>query len=89
MTRRQAALIVVALIVAVGVLRGLPLLDMVVFGIALVPQALPAVVTIAVAGLEKLDQHERHERHGHGVFERTPVVPSWWTTPRSSSVISA
>jgi len=48
-----AAFVVIALIVAVGLLRGLPPLDMVIFGIALavavVPEALPAVVTISLA----------------------------------------
>jgi Ca2+-transporting ATPase len=48
-----AALVVVAAIVALGVLRGQPPLEMVIFGIALavavVPEALPAVVTISLA----------------------------------------
>ena len=45
--------IVVALIVALGLLRGQPFVEMLVFGIALavavVPEALPAVVTISLA----------------------------------------
>jgi P-type Ca2+ transporter type 2C len=49
----RAALAVVALIVALGLLRGQSLWDMVMFGIALavavVPEALPAVVTISLA----------------------------------------
>ena len=49
----KVALLVVALIVVLGIWRGLPALEMVVFGIALavavVPEALPAVVTIALA----------------------------------------
>jgi Ca2+-transporting ATPase len=49
----KAALVVVALIVAVGLWRGLPPLEMFIFGIALavavVPEALPAVVTISLA----------------------------------------
>jgi P-type Ca2+ transporter type 2C len=52
-TLGKAALIVVVLIVALGLWRGLPVLDMLIFGIALavavVPEALPAVVTISLA----------------------------------------
>jgi len=55
----RAALAVVALIVALGLLRGQPLVEMLVFGIALavavVPEALPAVVTISLAlGVQRL-----------------------------------
>ena len=43
----------VALVVAIGLARGLPVIDMFMFGIALavavVPEALPAVVTISLA----------------------------------------
>ncbi|MBW2189027.1 MAG: cation-translocating P-type ATPase [Deltaproteobacteria bacterium] len=54
-----AALIVVTAIVAVGLLRGQPLLEMFIFGIALavavVPEALPAVVTISLAiGVQRM-----------------------------------
>ncbi len=49
----RAALLIVAVIVAVGVLRGQPPIEMLIFGIALavaaVPEALPAVVTISLA----------------------------------------
>jgi Ca2+-transporting ATPase len=52
-TLGKAALVVVALIVAMGLWRGLPPLEMFIFGIALavavVPEALPAVVTISLA----------------------------------------
>lgn len=52
-TLARAALAVVALIVVLGVVRGQSLWDMVIFGIALavavVPEALPAVVTISLA----------------------------------------
>ncbi|MGB5266508.1 MAG: cation-translocating P-type ATPase, partial [Polyangiales bacterium] len=55
----QAALVVVAAVVAVGVFRGQPLLEMFIFGIALavaaVPEALPAVVTISLAiGVQRM-----------------------------------
>ena len=55
----RAALAVVALVVALGLLRGQPVLEMLVFGIALavavVPEALPAVVTISLAlGVQRL-----------------------------------
>jgi Ca2+-transporting ATPase len=55
----QAALAVVAVIVALGLFRGQPLIEMLVFGIALavavVPEALPAVVTISLAiGVQRL-----------------------------------
>jgi Ca2+-transporting ATPase len=52
-TLGKAALVIVALIVALGLWRGLPPLEMFIFGIALavavVPEALPAVVTISLA----------------------------------------
>ena len=52
-TLGKAALAVVALVVVVGLARGLPVIDMFMFGIALavavVPEALPAVVTISLA----------------------------------------
>jgi Ca2+-transporting ATPase len=53
------ALVVVTLIAALGLLRGQSLLDMVIFGIALavavVPEALPAVVTISLAiGVQRM-----------------------------------
>ena len=55
----RAALVVVAIIVALGLFRGQPFLEMLVFGIALavavVPEALPAVVTISLAiGVQRL-----------------------------------
>ncbi len=55
----QAALVVVAIILVLGAFRGQPLIDLLVFGIALavavVPEALPAVVTISLArGVQRL-----------------------------------
>lgn len=54
-----AALVVVGGIVAMGLLRGQPLLEMFIFGIALavavVPEALPAVVTVSLAiGVQRM-----------------------------------
>jgi len=52
-TLARAALVIVALIVAIGLWRGQPFIEMLIFGIALavavVPEALPAVVTISLA----------------------------------------
>jgi Ca2+-transporting ATPase len=55
----RAAFVIVALIVALGLFRGQPFVEMLVFGIALavavVPEALPAVVTISLAiGVQRL-----------------------------------
>lgn len=55
----RAAIVVVALIVVLGLVRGQPFVEMLIFGIALavavVPEALPAVVTISLAiGVQKM-----------------------------------
>jgi Ca2+-transporting ATPase len=55
----RAAFVVVAIIVGLGLMRGQPFIDMLIFGIALavavVPEALPAVVTISLAiGVQKM-----------------------------------
>ena len=55
----RAALVVVAIIVALGLFRGQPFVEMLIFGIALavavVPEALPAVVTISLAiGVQRM-----------------------------------
>jgi Ca2+-transporting ATPase len=55
----RAALVIVIIIVGLGLLRGQSFIDMIVFGIALavavVPEALPAVVTISLAiGVQRM-----------------------------------
>jgi Ca2+-transporting ATPase len=66
------ALVVVLLIVALGLLRGQPFLQMIIFGIALavavVPEALPAVVTISLAiGVQRMVQR-------HALIRRLTAV---------------
>ncbi len=74
----RAALVVVALIVALGLLRGQPLLEILLFGIALavavVPEALPAVVTISLAiGIQKMARR-------HALIRRLPAVETLGST---------
>ena len=74
----RAAFVVVALIVALGLLRGQPFIDMLIFGIALavavVPEALPAVVTISLAiGVQKMVKR-------HALIRRLPAVETLGST---------
>ena len=68
----RAALVIVALIIVLGLLRGQPFLEMLIFGIALavavVPEALPAVVTISLAiGVQRMVKR-------HALIRRLPAV---------------
>jgi len=68
----KAAFAVVMLIVALGVFRGQPFVEMFIFGVALavavVPEALPAVVTISLAiGAQRMTKR-------HALIRRLPAV---------------
>lgn len=68
----KAAGVIVVIIVGLGILRGQPFLEMVIFGIALavavVPEALPAVVTISLAiGVQRMIKR-------HALIRRLPMV---------------
>ena len=74
----RAAFVVVALIVALGLLRGQPFIEMLIFGIALavavVPEALPAVVTISLAiGVQKMVKR-------NALIRRLPAVETLGST---------
>ena len=74
----RAAFVVVAIIVALGLLRGQPFIEMLIFGIALavavVPEALPAVVTISLAiGVQKMVKR-------HALIRRLPAVETLGST---------
>jgi P-type Ca2+ transporter type 2C len=64
----RAALFIVAIIVGLGLYRGQPFIEMLIFGIALavaaVPEALPAVVTISLAlGVQRMAKRNALVRH--------------------------
>ena len=74
----RAAFVVVALIVALGLFRGQPFIEMLIFGIALavavVPEALPAVVTISLAiGVQKMVKR-------NALIRRLPAVETLGST---------
>jgi len=77
-TLAKAALAVVVLVVVIGLFRGLPVLQMFMFGIALavavVPEALPAVVTISLAiGVRRMVKRS-------ALVRRLPIVETLGST---------
>jgi Ca2+-transporting ATPase len=77
-TLARAAFLVVGVIVALGLFRGQPFIEMLIFGIALavavVPEALPAVVTISLAiGVQRMVKR-------HALVRRLPAVETLGST---------
>ncbi len=74
----RAAFVVVAIIIALGLSRGQPFLEMLLFGVAMavavVPEALPAVVTISLAiGVQRMVKR-------HALVRRLPAVETLGST---------
>jgi len=74
----RAAFIIVAIIVGFGLVRGQPFIEMILFGIALavavVPEALPAVVTISLAiGVQRMVKR-------NALMRRLPAVETLGST---------
>ena len=74
----RAAFVIVAIIVALGLFRGQPFIEMLLFGVALavavVPEALPAVVTISLAiGVQRMVKR-------HALVRRLPAVETLGST---------
>jgi len=74
----RAGFVVVAIIVAIGLFRGQPFIEMLIFGIALavavVPEALPAVVTISLAiGVQRMVKR-------NALMRRLPAVETLGST---------
>lgn len=74
----KAAFVLVAVVVVLGLFRGQPFIEMLIFGVALavavVPEALPAVVTISLAiGVQRMVKR-------HALMRRLPAVETLGST---------